>query len=70
MALAITPDRNGSRLTVAEIAADLDLHPETVRGLLRDRTIPSIRMGRSWLVTRQAYKAWKESAGRRERLAS
>ena len=56
-----TPNRAHSRMTVQAIARDLQVHPETVRKLLRAGVIPSVPLGRGWLVTKQVYEAWKRA---------
>jgi len=31
--------------------------------LLESRTIPAIRLGRRWIVTRYAYEQWEKTCG-------
>jgi hypothetical protein len=34
--------------------------------LLERKAIPAIRLGRRWIVTRQAYEQWEKTCGMRE----
>lgn len=61
---AETPDRMHSRMTVNAIARDLQVHPATVRKLLKSGVIPSLPLGRGWLVTKQVYQKWRAEAHR------
>jgi excisionase family DNA binding protein len=48
---------------VAEISRDLGISRARVYGLLEGGEIPNVRLGRGWLVTREAYEMWKRSCG-------
>lgn len=48
---------------VDELARELGLGRLTVYGALRDGTIPSIRVGRRYLLPRAAIQEWLRSAG-------
>ncbi len=52
-----------ARLTVAEICRDLGFNRSRVYKLLEDEVIPNVRLGRSWLITREAYEQWKRTCG-------
>lgn len=54
-----------SRVTVREIANDLDIGRHSVYAMLEGGIIPGIKLKRGWLVTRHAYERWKETAGTR-----
>jgi excisionase family DNA binding protein len=53
----------GSRISIPEIARRLSLGRMAVYQLLENRTIPSIRLGRRWIVTRYAYEQWEKTCG-------
>ncbi len=52
-----------SRVTVDEIAHDLNLGRVRVYEMLNQHIIPNIRVGRSYLITRHAYEEWKKTCG-------
>lgn len=52
-----------ARVTVREISQDLGISSLRVRVLLRDSVIPNVRLGRDFLVTREAYEQWKRTCG-------
>jgi hypothetical protein len=41
----MTPQANDALLTLDELAARLQLHPDTARGLYRRKVIPGIKLG-------------------------
>jgi len=45
-----------NRLSVADIAARLAIGKMAVYRMLEDGTLPGIRLGKRWLVTRHAYE--------------
>ena len=51
------------RITVPEIARRLNVGRLSVYAMLNHRIIPAIRMGRRWIVTRQAYDQWERTCG-------
>ena len=59
----------GSRISIPEIARRLSLGRMAVYQLLENRTIPSIRLGRRWIVTRYAYEQLLAAAGKGAILA-
>jgi excisionase family DNA binding protein len=52
-----------NRLTVAEIAQKLGIGRVAVYRMLEKGVLPGIRVGRNWLVTRQAYERWESTCG-------
>jgi excisionase family DNA binding protein len=52
-----------ARITVPEIAQRLAIGRLAVYALLEQGTIPAIRLGRRWLITRFAYENWERSCG-------
>jgi excisionase family DNA binding protein len=54
---------NSGRIAVEEIAARLNLGRLTVYTMLERGIIPSIRLGRRWIITRQAYEHWERTCG-------
>lgn len=50
-------------ITVPEICARLGICEETVYDMLRDGTIPNIRYGRRFIVSRVAYEKWEAAIG-------
>jgi excisionase family DNA binding protein len=61
----ISTDRQSSRITVEEIAQRLNLGRLAVYAMLEQDIIPGIRLGRRWIVTRQAYEQWERTCGTR-----
>jgi excisionase family DNA binding protein len=63
---SIRPDTEGSkRITVPEIAQRLNIGRLAVYAMLARETIPGIRLGRRWIITRHAYEAWERTCGMR-----
>ncbi len=56
-------ERMGNRMSVEEIARRLDVGRLTVYSMLEQGIIPSIRLGRRWIVTRHAYEQWERTCG-------
>jgi excisionase family DNA binding protein len=52
-----------ARISVQEISARLSIGRLAVYKLLEQRIIPSLRLGRRWLVTRHAYEQWERCCG-------
>jgi len=50
-------------ITVPEICSRLGICEETVYAMLTDGTIPNIRYGRRFIVSRTAYERWEGSIG-------
>lgn len=52
-----------NRLSVADIAARLAIGKMSVYAMLEGGVLPGIRVGKRWLVTRQAYEVWGRTCG-------
>lgn len=57
------PGRLGNRMSVEEIARRLDVGRLAVYALLEQGTLPGIRLGRRWIITRHAYDEWERTCG-------
>jgi excisionase family DNA binding protein len=55
-----------NRMTVEEIARRLDIGRLAVYAMLEQGILPGIRLGRRWIVTRQAYEQWERTCGMRD----
>jgi excisionase family DNA binding protein len=53
------------RITVPEIARRLDIGRLKVYAMLKQGILPGVRVGRGWIVTRQAYFEWERTCGMR-----
>jgi excisionase family DNA binding protein len=58
-----TESRGCGRITVPEIARRLGIGRLAVYGLVESGEIPAIRVGRRWIITRQAYEQWERTCG-------
>ena len=54
------------RISVREIATRLSIGRMAVYALLKRGVIPSIRLGRRFLVTLKAYEEWERGCGRED----
>jgi excisionase family DNA binding protein len=52
-----------SRISVLEIARRLNIGRLTVYSMLEQGIIPGLRLGRRWIITRQAYLTWESTCG-------
>jgi len=52
-----------ARISVPEIAFRLGVGRLSVYGMLEQGTIPGIRVGRRWIVTRKAFEQWERICG-------
>lgn len=52
-----------ARVTVQEIAKRLEVGRPAVYALLERGYLPAVRIGRRWLITRQAYELWERTCG-------
>ena len=50
-------------ITIPEIAQRLDVCEETVYDLCKRHIIPSIRLGRRFIISRTAYEKWEATIG-------
>ena len=54
-----------SRISVPEIAQRLDVGRLAVYAMLEQGIMPGVRLGRRWIITRQAYEQWERTCGLR-----
>jgi excisionase family DNA binding protein len=59
----IEPDSVSSRISVLEIARRLNIGRLAVYSMLEQGIIPGLRLGRRWIITRQAYLTWESTCG-------
>jgi len=52
-----------SRISVLEIARRLSIGRLAVYSMLEQGIIPGLRLGRRWIITRQAYLTWESTCG-------
>jgi excisionase family DNA binding protein len=55
--------QTSNRLTVTEIAKRLAIGKMAVYRMLEQGIIPSIRVGKRWIITRHAYEQWENTCG-------
>lgn len=56
-------DASSSRISVLEIARRLNIGRLAVYSMLEKGIIPGLRLGRRWIITRQAYLTWESTCG-------
>ena len=56
-------DSPSSRISVLEIARRLNIGRLAVYSMLEQGIIPGLRLGRRWIITRQAYLTWESTCG-------
>jgi excisionase family DNA binding protein len=56
-------DSPSSRISVVEIAQRLNIGRLAVYSMLEQGIIPGVRLGRRWIITRQAYLTWEGTCG-------
>jgi excisionase family DNA binding protein len=56
-------DSPSSRISVLEIARRLNIGRLAVYSMLEKGIIPGVRLGRRWIITRQAYMTWENTCG-------
>ena len=56
-------DPPSSRISVPEIARRLNIGRLAVYSMLERGIIPGLRLGRRWIITRQAYLTWESTCG-------
>jgi excisionase family DNA binding protein len=54
-----------SRISVPEVAQRLDIGRLAVYAMLEQGIMPGIKLGRRWIITRQAYEQWERTCGMR-----
>ena len=55
--------RLSSRISVPEISQRLEIGRQAVYDLLEQGILPGVRLGRRWIITRQAYEQWERTCG-------
>jgi excisionase family DNA binding protein len=58
-------DSPSSRISVLEIARRLNIGRLAIYSMLEQGIIPGLRLGRRWIITRQAYMTWESTCGLR-----
>ena len=53
------------RISALEIARRLNLGRMAVYSMLEQGIIPGVRLGRRWIITRDAYLTWERTCGLR-----
>jgi len=61
----VLADSLSSRMSVLEIARRLNIGRLAVYSMLEQCIIPGVRVGRRWIITRQAYLTWERKCGLR-----
>jgi len=56
-------DSPSSRISVLEIARRLNIGRLAVYSMLEQGILPGLRLGRRWIITRQAYMTWESTCG-------
>jgi excisionase family DNA binding protein len=56
-------ESESSRISVLEIARRLSIGRMAVYSMLEQGIIPGLRLGRRWIITRQAYLTWESTCG-------
>jgi excisionase family DNA binding protein len=56
-------ERLSSRISVPEISQRLNIGRLAVYALLEQGVMPGIRLGRRWIITRNAYEQWERTCG-------
>ena len=56
-------DSVSSRISVLEIARRLNIGRLAVYSMLEQGIVPGVRLGRRWIITRQAYLTWESTCG-------
>ena len=64
------PDRSAvevrsARISIPEIARLLGVGRLSVYAMLEHGILPGIRLGRRWIITRQAFEHWERTCGMR-----
>jgi excisionase family DNA binding protein len=52
-----------NRISVLQIARRLSIGRLAVYSMLQQGIIPPVRLGRRWIITRQAYLTWESTCG-------
>jgi excisionase family DNA binding protein len=54
---------SGTRMSILEIAARLEIGRLAVYRMLEERKLPGVRVGKRWIVTRKAFERWEAECG-------
>src|SRR5260370_11418 len=54
---------SSARISVQEIARRLQIGRLAVYAMLERAILPGVRVGRRWIITRQAYERWERTCG-------
>ena len=52
-----------NRMTVKEVAKRLSRSRMAVYAMLEQKVLPGVRVGRRWIITRQAFERWERTCG-------
>jgi len=63
----VLPGQVGNRLSVEAIARRLDVGRLAVYAMLEQGLLPGFRLGRRWIITRNAYDKWERTCGMQAR---
>ena len=47
-----------------EVAPVLGIHPNSVYIMLKDGSLPAVKAGRRWLISKRRFGAWLDGEGR------
>jgi excisionase family DNA binding protein len=61
----VSLERGSGRISVLEIARRLNIGRLAVYAMLEQGSLPGLRVGRRWIVTRHAYEQWEHTCGMR-----
>jgi len=59
----VLPVSTCNRVSIAEITKRLAIGKMAAYEMLEKGILPGIRLGRRWIVTRQAYEQWERTCG-------
>lgn len=48
-------------LTIAEVAERLKLTPQTIYKMIKDKTLPAIRVGSQWRIPEEKIQEWLDA---------
>ncbi len=54
----VTSFTNRLALTPEEVARLLGLHPNSVYAMLKNGTLPAVKAGRKWLISKRRFDTW------------